>query len=191
MKHSRKFPREQKGYTMTDKAQQRKSAKEKRLAFSCEYIKEKSRLVLENIAKELDVENLVCMSYVGVNGEIDLSELSKLTKNVIYYPQTVGKDIFAKSTHFKVGAFGISQPTKGEVDKREIDVCFVPGVAYCKNMQRIGYGGGYYDRFLADFRGLKVGITYEELVEDFFEGGEFDVAMDMIITDKKIYKGQK
>jgi len=59
-------------------------------------------------------------------------------------------------------------------------LCVVPGLAYDKNNRRIGYGGGYYDRFLRDFSGYKIGLCYEEFMMDIpYE--EHDEKVDLVI----------
>jgi len=61
-------------------------------------------------------------------------------------------------------------------------LCVVPALAYNAGGFRIGYGGGYYDRFLKDYTGLKVGICYGEFVCD-LPVEEHDVGVDVLLTD--------
>ncbi len=65
-------------------------------------------------------------------------------------------------------AFGIWEPRSGQVvEKTHIDLIHVPGVAFNKGGYRIGYGGGYYDRYLADFKGMTVSTIYPYQLVDF------------------------
>lgn len=66
----------------------------------------------------------------------------------------------------------------------DIDVCIVPGIVFDQRGYRIGYGGGYYDRFLPLFKGTKLSIAFnEQLVEEVpFE--KHDIAIDTLITDQ-------
>lgn len=88
------------------------------------------------------------------------------------------------------GAYGIYEPEHIiEIDINEIDAALIPGIAFDKNLNRLGFGKGYYDRFLAEFKGIKIGICYDFQITDTpLPADEFDVPMDMIITEKRIYR---
>lgn len=67
-------------------------------------------------------------------------------------------------------------------------IIIVPGVAFDKECNRLGYGKGYYDRFLADKSSLKkIGLCYEGQLFNSVEVKETDVPVDMVITEKSIY----
>jgi 5-formyltetrahydrofolate cyclo-ligase len=59
-------------------------------------------------------------------------------------------------------------------------LCIVPGLAFDKSNRRLGYGGGYYDRFLRDYRGYKLGICYSEFIID-IPTEEHDEKVDKVI----------
>lgn len=81
------------------------------------------------------------------------------------------------------GNFGILEPKGQAVSKEEIDLVIVPGLAFDLFGQRLGYGGGYYDRFLKDFSGLCIGFSYSDCVCYALPGEENDVRVDMLITE--------
>lgn len=91
----------------------------------------------------------------------------------------------------KKDIFGIAEPDlellgSGRVEaanKDDIDIVIVPGLAFDVKGGRLGYGGGYYDRFLADFKGLKVGLTYRECRAYYIPQEEHDCKMDMVLTE--------
>ena len=56
------------------------------------------------------------------------------------------------------------------------------------NGERLGFGKGYYDRFLESFNGITVGLSFEECLSDSIPMEEHDKKIDYLITDKKIYK---
>ena len=64
------------------------------------------------------------------------------------------------------------------------DVVVVPLLAFNNKGYRIGYGGGYYDRYLANKHVLKVGLAYSWMLEEFKED-DFDVRMDIIVTENE------
>ena len=89
------------------------------------------------------------------------------------------------------GSFGILEPINEVVeDKRlikpeEIDLVIVPGVAFDKNMNRIGFGGGFYDRYLSLLKSSckKVGLAYQFQIVEKIETEEHDMKVDMIVTE--------
>lgn len=86
-------------------------------------------------------------------------------------------------------SFGVLEPIAGKIPE-DIDragVCIVPGLAFDQAGFRLGYGRGYYDRFLADNPGLfTVGLCYEELFVEDLPRDEHDLPVDMVITQKTI-----
>lgn len=68
------------------------------------------------------------------------------------------------------------------------DILLIPGLGFSEGLDRLGRGKGYYDRYLADFSGTKIGICFEEQVIAKIETNKLDIKMNLIITDKKIYK---
>jgi 5-formyltetrahydrofolate cyclo-ligase len=87
-------------------------------------------------------------------------------------------------------SFGAREPQGGPdgaplVDPQQIDVVLVPAIAYDRRGRRVGYGGGFYDRFLPSTRhdALRVGIGFDlQLVEDDLPSGPFDAGVDLIVT---------
>lgn len=94
-------------------------------------------------------------------------------------------------TEFVKNRYGIAEPVKGEtVEPDEIDVVFVPLLAYDHNGYRVGYGKGYYDRFLKHCREdvITVGFSYFEAVDKIADTSHFDVPLNYCITPRKIYE---
>lgn len=86
--------------------------------------------------------------------------------------------------HMASGAFGIMEPQDGDaVLPHEIDAVVVPGVVFTKDGARMGRGKGYYDRYLSqkEFRGLKIGVCYNEQIVDELPAEPHDVRMDYVI----------
>lgn len=72
--------------------------------------------------------------------------------------------------------------------KVEPKVFLVPGLGFTKNMQRIGRGKGFYDRYLVSRDCVKIGVCSEIQLVDEIPTDEFDVKMNFLITDKEIYR---
>lgn len=71
-----------------------------------------------------------------------------------------------------------------KVDKQAIDVLIVPGLLYDKRGYRIGFGGGYYDRFLADFPNKTVSVFYSEQLLDEVPNELYDLPVQALLTEK-------
>ena len=97
----------------------------------------------------------------------------------------------------KEGAYGITEPDESCADyyqflndqpnKNMLSVCISPGVVFDKSGYRIGYGKGYYDRFLSKFNGSKIGLCYSSCLIDRIPRGKFDIKNDVVITEKGIF----
>ncbi len=93
------------------------------------------------------------------------------------------------------GAFGILEPDleKSELIPKESlcessrqCVCLIPALLYDRAGYRLGYGKGFYDRYLSSFRGTKIGIVYSGFVIDEVPRGRYDLAADVIVTEKGV-----
>lgn len=85
------------------------------------------------------------------------------------------------------GYAGIKEP-EGEVYQGDIDVIVVPAVAFDEKGYRLGYGKGFYDRFLNKQKALKIGLAYDFQVLNDIPKELHDVPVDIIITPTKIIK---
>ena len=92
-----------------------------------------------------------------------------------------------------VGPWGLAQPDPATATwlpaAARIDLIVVPGLAFDRRGQRIGWGGGYYDRFLAQVQTVKIGLCYDELVLDCIPGEPHDIPVDMVVAETAIYRG--
>lgn len=95
--------------------------------------------------------------------------------------------IIKKDTEMAEGAYGIKEPKNIiSVNPEEIDTVIVPGIAFDKNGVRVGFGKGYYDRFLSGIKAKKAGFCYHYQVTDKITADSFDINMDYIITDEEL-----
>lgn len=113
----------------------------------------------------------------------------------IYLPRVAGNDIKITKVGergFVKGQFNILEPNETDYlqDLSLIDVAIIPGVAFDKNLNRLGRGRGYYDKFLKCFNGLKVGIGFDFQIVDDIPTEPHDVKMDMIISPSLTYSTQ-
>lgn len=97
--------------------------------------------------------------------------------------------IFIKDTScLEKSPMGISEPSHGEKYRKGKAVCIVPGLCFDENGVRVGYGGGYYDRFLQREDILKVGFSYSCQLNNYLMPENNDISMDYIVTEKNIIR---
>lgn len=100
-----------------------------------------------------------------------------------HHPMT-GKDNLQESK------YGIPEPLHGNIiAPEEIDLVFVPLLAFDTTGNRVGYGAGFYDRFLTNCRKdiLKVGLAISKPIDSIIGTNEFDIPLDLCITHEKLY----
>lgn len=88
------------------------------------------------------------------------------------------------------GAYGIPAPDENAEAfcerPGESSLCLVPGVVFDTHGYRIGYGGGYYDRFLHDYGGARAGVVYREFILPTLPYGRFDLSLPVMFTETGI-----
>ena len=89
------------------------------------------------------------------------------------------------TTRYEASAFGVEEPIS-EQEAHHLDLLIVPGLAFSKTGYRIGFGGGYYDRFLSAFDGKTVSLVFGEQFNDQWTPDVFDIPIDKIYTDSLI-----
>ena len=125
------------------------------------------------------------MIYNTIDGEPEI--VKKDGFNYIY-PKIENDEIVPYSgENFTVGKYNILEPT-GDKFEGTIDVCVVPMCAFDENFNRLGFGKGYYDRFLYNKKLLKIGVAFNCQKCSHIVEKSTDVKMDIIITEKEIIK---
>lgn len=128
-------------------------------------------------------------AYSPIRGEVDL--LSYLDFPAIFLPCTLDATRIAfypisKTMH--QGAFQVMEPARSqEIDPEKLDVILVPLVGF-KGCFRMGYGKGYYDRYLSGTKALKIGIAFDCQEMESIEVKPTDVELDMVVTESRIIR---
>ena len=122
--------------------------------------------------------------YYPLKYEIDITSLLDLYPDKVFYlPITTDELSFVrydKKTVLKDGPFNTKEPVGNIINRDMIDCFFIPCVGINKYNKRIGYGKGYYDRYLGDYKGLKLGICYKNAYGLDVELDEFDLVLDKV-----------
>ncbi|MNK40600.1 putative 5-formyltetrahydrofolate cyclo-ligase [compost metagenome] len=99
--------------------------------------------------------------------------------------------LLTDNTRLIKNQYGIPEPADGiEVPSKRIDVVFVPLLAFDENGQRVGYGKGFYDRFLEECKPevIKIGLSFFTAEEEPIEANLTDIPLDYCITPDRIYR---
>lgn len=185
-----------------EKSSLRKVYRERRNAICVEDRTRKSRIIAEKLLdkKELKSAKLVFV-YVSVKSEADtryiISRLLKCGKRVAVpvCAEDGGMEAYPIENldGLLPNRFGIPEPdctTQAikPVAKNDIDIIVVPALAFDRNGYRLGYGGGYYDRYLQGFSGYTIGIEFSDCMAEGLPALPTDVKVDTVITDDAEYK---
>ncbi len=137
--------------------------------------------------------------YSAVGSEVDIGSIFKKALSdgkKVAFPLCTDREgsmefyFVSDGSQLKSGMYGIKEPFKERCVPAESDcasVCIVPGLSFDKSGARLGYGKGYYDRFLEKYKGISVGICFEECVCEALLLNEHDKRVNYLITDKRIY----
>ena len=97
--------------------------------------------------------------------------------------------LLTDNTTLKKNALNIPEPIDGiEIDNSKMDVIFIPLLAFDKQGSRVGYGKGFYDKFLSNCRPgtIKVGLSFFEAEELISDISEYDIKLDYCVTPEEI-----
>jgi len=175
--------------------------RKKRLNLSKEMVRDCSLKLCANLCDYTEYKEADCvLFYAAIQNEIELDPLMEdalKTGKHVYLPKTFGDDMIfyriQSLNELVPGQFGVPEPTNFDCPYDEGDaVCFVPGVAFSKSGHRIGYGKGYYDRFLSSFVQIhSVGVGFHFQFESDFEAEPHDVKLDILFSEIGLEKGNE
>ena len=150
--------------------------------------------------------NLMLMSFHSMeqHREIMTAQLHEILINEPFYHQLIFPKVEKntsqlipyltdKKSKFLASDWGILEPTNDtsvQLNPKDIDLIFIPLLAVDTQGHRVGYGKGFYDRFLAQAKPdvIKIGLSLNEPIEPIEDLNPFDVALDFAITPKSVYR---
>jgi len=120
----------------------------------------------------------------GKDKEIVISKSDFETRNMTHF-------LLTDNTKIKKNEYNIPEPVDGiEVPAKKIEVVFIPLLAYDKQGNRVGYGKGFYDKFLSECQTetIKIGLSFFEPEEQITDVFETDVKLDYCVTPNAVFK---
>ena len=186
------------------KAALRKDYKEKRLQLSHQQIEKFTDLLLINF-QQIQLPFLSCVhTYMTSErlGETDTSAIIRflqfknpglkiLIPKVDITSGSMQHFLFDDEIELTDNLFGIAEPVAGEIAKPDkIDLVLVPLLAYDVNGYRVGYGKGYYDKFLSQCMEdvIKIGLSFFEPVDKIDDINQFDISLNYCVTPQQVYE---
>ncbi len=185
---------------MPSKIVLREQMKRRRKELSRSEAKERSKLILEQLFLLPDFFRAdVIHTYISsLNNEADTHEMIRLVlkqkKRVIVPIADAGTKSMRHSEIFSLGelaagAYGILEPKMVRpVAVQELQTVIVPAVAVDRNGNRLGFGAGYYDRFLHDVQLPSIALAYEFQIVDSVPVEKTDVPVRYIVTENEIIR---
>lgn len=169
---------------MSDKKLLRKEAKQIRKSLDIQKI---SAFLVEKLRKTREygqAKNVLI--YYPLDNEINLLALLNDSDKNFYLPKIDGQELlccpFKEGDKTCLSCFKTCEPLTEPCEKSIIDLVILPALACDKNNYRLGYGGGFYDRFLKDYNGKKAVCLPSELIVETIYPEEHDIPVDLIIT---------
>jgi len=181
----------------------RSACRTRRSALKPEQVATGGRSILQRVLglEEYTRARLVHTYVSSKDNEVDTGELIKLSleggKRVVI--PVVQRDSRALRhaeirglEQLRLSAWGLFRPLPDHADwiedLEEIDLVVVPGIAFDARGGRLGFGGGFYDRFLPQVQAPKVGLTYDCLLLDEVLVEPHDVSVDIVVTESAVYR---
>ena len=177
----------------------RKSFKKQTSLLDINQVKGLSKRIFENLL-ELNIwDKSFYHLYLSnqINNEVETDEIVNLLfmKNKrVFVPKMLGKDLLNieidNNTNYSLNQLGIREPiSSNQKDASLLEVIFVPLLIFDKLGHRVGYGGGYYDKFLENIKEdvLKIGLSLFDPIDEIQDIEKHDISMDYIITPKRVY----
>lgn len=171
---------------MLTKNELREKARQIRNSLEIDKISEK----IVNDIKAAEIYQLAqhIMIFYPLNDEINLLPLLKDNKN-FYLPKVQGDDLvvcpYKEGDKLSISKFNTKEPLTKPINPDILDIIFVPALMVDKAFYRLGYGKGYYDKFLSKNspKALRIVPIASALIKDEIPHDEFDVQFDIILDE--------
>jgi 5-formyltetrahydrofolate cyclo-ligase len=177
------------------KQQARAKINEIKAKMTNDEVRLKSLCVINQLkTQKIFMEASDILVYVSYNQEVEtlpfIDECLKLGKN-IYVPKVYEREMkfhkIISIDELEPGKYGILEPQNENIFCKTTGLMIVPGLAFDSEFHRVGYGGGFYDRYLSkDNTFMKVALCFDFQIVDKIEEEPHDIGIDMIISESKV-----
>jgi len=182
-----------------EKARFRKQLLDQRDSLSPDLVKIASSKIQENLRKVEYYRNARLVGgYSAVGSEVRTQDILKEILSAgkeLSLPKVEKNDlVFKRITTFsdlEVGNFSVMEPKERCETVKKLDVILVPAIALTREGYRLGYGFGYYDRYLHNKRAKKIALSYSKQIVKSIPHDSHDVKVDCIVTEDEIAYPEK
>ncbi|MFV0467863.1 MAG: 5-formyltetrahydrofolate cyclo-ligase [Dysgonomonas sp.] len=153
----------------------------------------------EEIISVLEATDTFCKAkniliYHSLRDEVQTSSIiEKYADNKTFFLPAIDEDNsmvarkYDTSVQLKKSDLGILEPVNSNLaDLRKIDLIIVPGIAFDRELNRMGRGKGYYDKFLEQMKTPKIGLCFDFQLFDKIPTEKHDIPMDMLVLENEI-----
>ena len=151
----------------------------------------KDNLIYQKVINNKDIlSSKTLLIYISINSEVDTIKIINYflnTKNIAV-PKIIDNNMYfcyvTNLNDLTPGKYNIPEPTNENiVTDFDNAICIVPGICYDKENYRVGYGKGYYDRFLSKNKIKTIGLCYKECMIEKIDNDKYDYKIDEVITE--------
>ena len=139
-----------------------------------------TKTLLAFVSKDIEINTEKIIEQALADGKTLALPKCKEENLMVFY-------IVNSLSQLKEGYYGLLEPDPEKctmLKDTANTICLVPGLAFDREGYRIGFGKGYYDRFLLDYNGVTVGMCYAKCVHESLPKGYYDRPIDILITEK-------
>lgn len=151
----------------------------------------KDNLIYQKVINNKDIlSSKTLLIYISINSEVDTIKIINyfLYAKNIAVPKIIDNNMYfcyvTNLNDLTPGKYNIPEPTNENiVTDFDNAICIVPGICYDKKNYRVGYGKGYYDRFLSKNKIKTIGLCYKECMIEKIDNDKYDYKIDEVITE--------
>lgn len=151
----------------------------------------KDNLIYQKVINNKDIlSSKTLLIYISINSEVDTIKIINyfLYAKNIAVPKIIDNNMYfcyiTNLNDLTPGKYNIPEPTNENiVTDFDNAICIVPGICYDKENYRVGYGKGYYDKFLSKNKIKTIGLCYKECMIEKIDNDKYDYKIDEVITD--------
>lgn len=176
-----------------NKSELRKIQKNIRNSLNINELSEKISDKLFALPEFISAKNI--FTYISFGSEINTSQILNLKSKNIFVPKIIDNSMIMvkyDENHLVENKYGILEPlSNAQTLPTENDVIIVPALACDENFNRLGYGGGFYDKYLKNTNSVKIVLLPDKLFLNEIPSDIYDQKPDIIITESRIIRRHK
>jgi len=180
--------------SQVEKARLRKQLLDSRDSLSQDFINITSKQIQDNLRKVDFLRSAkIVGAYYSIGSEVKthdiLQEILKSGKELAL-PKVVKKDLVFKKINsisdLEEGNFSVMEPKDNCEEIKKIEVIIVPAIALTRDGNRLGYGFGYYDRYLSGKKSKTIALSYSKQIIKSFPYSDHDIRIDCTVTEDEV-----